>query len=249
MSGTVRLFVEGDLAADAAVAVTADQAHYLGRVMRLGAGDQLLVFNGRDGEWRAVVDALDKRGGRLTARRQSRPQSAEPDPADQPWLAFAPIKKIGTDFIAQKATELGAARLLPVITANTQTNRVRCDRLRATALEAAEQCGRLSLPDVLEPAALGQLALDWPKDRRLFLLDETGVQTGRARFLAGAVAEHPGPCGFLVGPEGGFIDGELDRLARLPFVTPVTLGPRILRAETACLAALAGWQTLAGDGR
>lgn len=239
MTAGIRLYVDGPLGAGATVAATADQAHYLGRVMRLGPGDPVLLFNGRDGEWRAEITRMDKRAAELTIREKTRDQSEAPGP----WLAFAPVKKTGTDFIVQKATELGASRLLPVATANTQTGRTNTERLRAQAVEAAEQCERLSVPEVSDMIDLDTLLTDWPQDRPLFALDETGGGTPLAAVAGTAGAA----VGFLVGPEGGFQARELDRFAKLPFITPVTLGPRILRAETACLAALAVWQAVAGD--
>ncbi|MCF3628251.1 16S rRNA (uracil(1498)-N(3))-methyltransferase [Thalassospiraceae bacterium LMO-SO8] len=239
MAAGIRLYVDGALGEGALVAATADQAHYLGRVMRLGVGDPVLLFNGRDGEWRAEIARMDKRAAEMIIREKTRDQSESPGP----WLAFAPVKKTGTDFIVQKATELGASRLLPVVTANTQTGRTNTERLRAQAVEAAEQCERLSVPDVSDMIDLDALLADWPRDRPLFVLDETG---GGAS-LAAAAGTAGAAVGFLVGPEGGFQARELDRFAKLPFITPVTLGPRILRAETACLAALAVWQAVVGD--
>ena len=240
MAAGIRLYIEAGLAEGAPVAANADQAHYLGRVMRLGAGDAVTLFNGQDGEWRAVIDHIDKRRAELLPETQIRPQAEAPGP----WLAFAPVKKTGTDFIVQKATELGASHLIPVATANTQTGRTNTDRLTATAVEAAEQCERLSVPEVSEMRNLDALLDAWPDDRRLFVLDETGGGVPLAPALAG---ESAGAAGFLTGPEGGFHTRELDRFAKLSFVTPVTLGPRILRAETAALAALAVAQAVAGD--
>ena len=239
MAAGIRLYVDGPLGAGAAVEATADQAHYLGRVMRLGVGDPILLFNGRDGEWRAEITRMDKRAAEMAIREKTRDQTE----AAGPWLAFAPVKKTGTDFIVQKATELGASRLMPVATANTQTGRTNTARLRAQAVEAAEQCERLSVPEVSDMTDLDTLLADWPQDRPLFALDETG---GGAP-LAAVAATAGVAVGFLVGPEGGFQARELDRFAKLPFITPVTLGPRILRAETACLAALSVWQAVVGD--
>ena len=243
MAAGIRLYVDGPLGGGAPVAATADQAHYLGRVMRLGAGDAVLLFNGQDGEWRAEIADLGKRAAQLVVLEKTRDQSEAPGP----WLAFAPVKKTGTDFIIQKATELGASRLMPVQTANTQTGRTNTARLCAQAVEAAEQCERLSVPEVSDMTDLDALLADWPQDRPLFALDETG---GGAPLAAAAQAANKtagGAVGFLVGPEGGFQARELDRFAKLPFITPVTLGPRILRAETACLAALSVWQAVVGD--
>tara|TARA_R110002110_G_scaffold76457_5_gene201447 strand:+ start:349 stop:1074 length:726 start_codon:yes stop_codon:yes gene_type:complete len=239
MAAGIRLYVDGPLGASTAVEATADQAHYLGRVMRLGVGDPVLLFNGRDGEWRAEITRMDKRAAEMAIREKTRDQTE----AAGLWLAFAPVKKTGTDFIVQKATELGASRLMPVATANTQTGRTNTARLRAQAVEAAEQCERLSVPEVSDMTDLDTLLADWPQDRPLFALDETGGGVPLAAVAATAGAA----VGFLVGPEGGFQARELDRFAKLPFITPVTLGPRILRAETACLAALSVWQAVVGD--
>ena len=240
MAAGIRLYIDGDLAEGVPVAASADQAHYLGRVMRLGPGDAVNLFNGRDGEWRAVVERIDKRSADLLPETQTRPQLE----AQGPWLVFAPVKKTGTDFIVQKATELGVSRLIPVATANTQTGRTNTDRLTATAVEAAEQCERLSVPEVSDMQSLDVFLGAWPDDRRLFILDETGGGVPLAQALADANA---GAAGFLTGPEGGFTAPELDRFAKLSFVTRITLGPRILRAETAALAALAVAQAVAGD--
>lgn len=239
MAAGIRLYVDSPLGAGTAVEATADQAHYLGRVMRLGVGDPALLFNGRDGEWRAEITRMDKRAAEMAIREKTRDQTE----AAGPWLAFAPVKKTGTDFIVQKATELGASRLMPVATANTQTGRTNTARLGAQAVEAAEQCERLSVPEVSDMTDLDTLLADWPQDRPLFALDETGGGVPLAAVAATAGAA----VGFLVGPEGGFQARELDRFAKLPFITPVTLGPRILRAETACLAALSVWQAVVGD--
>jgi 16S rRNA (uracil1498-N3)-methyltransferase len=212
--------------------------------MRLGAGDAVLLFNGRDGEWEARVAETGRRRASLTVERRVRPQAPEPDP----WLAFAPIKRGRLDLLVEKAVELGAARLIPVLTGQTAAARVNVPRLKAIAAEAAEQCGRLSVPEIAEPAALESLVAGWPGERRLLVLDESGGGRPIAEALAGAAAAPPAP-GFLVGPEGGFRASELDLLRRLPFVVPVSLGPRVLRAETAAVAALACWQALAGDWR
>lgn len=238
MPAIPRLFLDRDLAAGVAVAAGPDQSHYLTRVMRLKPGDAVLLFNGRDGEWRAMIEAADKRAVVLVPRDRTRPQD---DGTAGPWLAFAPVKKTGTDFIVQKATELGAGRLMPVLTQNGQSERLNRERLAATAVEASEQCERLSVPAVDDIVTLPALLEAWPGNRTLYLLDETGGGAPLAAALADGLA------GFLVGPEGGFQPGELDLAAGRPFVRRVTLGRRILRAETACLAALAVWQALAGD--
>ena len=169
------------------------------------------------------------------------------DSTPGPWLAFAPVKKARTDFIVEKGTELGVSRLWPIFTRHTATQRVNTARLRATAIEAAEQCGRLSIPDVSDPSNLDRLMAEWPADRDLLVLDETGG--GRPLAEVAAEAGAGPPPGFLIGPEGGFARTELDELANRSFVTLVGLGPRILRAETAALSALACWQAVAGDWR
>ena len=237
-----RLFVEEPLAADAVLTLAGSQANYLVNVMRVQPGDTLLLFNGRDGEWQARVAHGRRQACTLTVARQVRPQRAEPGP----WLVFAPIKKTAVDFLVEKATELGVCGLWPVFTLHIAASRVNLERLRAHAIEASEQCERLTVPSIESPLQLGELVQQWPPDRPLLVLDERGggapiadVAAGRRRDL---------PPGILVGPEGGLAALELDALAQLPFVTRVTLGPRILKAETAALAALACWQAIAGDG-
>lgn len=234
----IRLYVEHPLGPGQSVPLTADQAHYLFGVMRLGVGGAVLLFNGRDGEWRATVEAAAKRGGTLSCERQTKPLRMPPDL----WLLFAPIKKARTDFIVEKAAELGAARILPVQTAFTNSDRIRQDRLQAHAVEAAEQCGGTCVPEVCDLQPLDRLLADWPADRRLLWADESRV--GPSQTLAG---QPPGPWAILIGPEGGFSDAERTRLAAQPFVTPVSLGPRILRADTAAVAALTLWQAALGD--
>jgi 16S rRNA (uracil1498-N3)-methyltransferase len=238
---TPRLFVEGDLSPDARLEATPEQSHYLKHVMRLGGQDTVALFNGRDGEWLARLEPEARHRLFLRSETRLRPQAAEPGP----WLAFAPIKKAAGDFLVEKATELGAERLIPVITKHTVTSRVNLDRLAANAREAAEQCGRLTVPEVLEPRPLDHLVRDWPAHRRLLVGDERG--TGRP--LAQVLAEPPlagAPLGLLIGPEGGFAAAELDGLGQLPFTVLVSLGPRVLRAETAALAGLACIQALGG---
>lgn len=237
----VRLFVEAPLSEGAAVALDREQAHYLFNVMRLGTGDAVLVFNGRKGEWRAEV-ASAGRQGRLAVAERTAVQRQPPDL----WLMFAPVKKARTDFIVEKATELGVARLVPVFTQNTNAERLRTDRLRRIAIEAAEQCGETHLPEIAEPERLGRMLGDWNGARRLMFCDETRA----ARPAAAALAEAgPGPWAVLIGPEGGFAHEEAARLRNLDFVVPVTLGPRVLRADTAAAASLAVWQSVLGDWR
>lgn len=239
----VRLFVDAPLAAGAAVPLTPGQAHYLLSVMRLRTDDAVAAFNGRDGEWRARLNAARRGAESLTAETPLRPQRAEPGPV----LLFAPVKKAGMDFMVEKATELGAADLWPVLTARTNAARVNVERLRAHAVEAAEQCERLTVPAVCEPLPLARVRDAWPQGRPLLVCSEHGGAPLAQAVRGAAAAGGPAP-GFLVGPEGGLTGSELDALLALPFAAAVALGPRILRAETAALAALACWQALAGDG-
>jgi 16S rRNA (uracil1498-N3)-methyltransferase len=237
----VRLFVEAPLRAGAEVGLDREQAHYLFNVMRLAVGDAVAVFNGRDGEWRAEV-AGTGRQGRLAVGERTAEQRLPPDL----WLMFAPVKKARTDFIVEKATELGAARLLPVFTHHTNSERLRPDRLRRIAIEAAEQCGESHVPVIAEPERLARVLDDWDETRRVMFCDETRAARPAAAALAGAGG---GPWAVLIGPEGGFAEEEAARLRALPYVVPVTLGPRVLRADTAAAAALAVWQAALGDWR
>lgn len=238
-----RLFVDAALAGGAAVELSPDQSRYLGGVLRMAPGDAVDVFNGRDGEWRTRIDVLRKSRCVLAAETCLRAQT----PERGPWLAFAPLKKTATDFVIEKATELGVERLMPVVSAYTQSARVNVERLAANAREAAEQCGRLTVPAIDDAVPLAALLADWPSARRLLVMDETGAGTPIADAVA---AEQRGAAlGVLVGPEGGFAPSELDALSKLSFVTRVGLGPRILRAETAAMAALSCVQAWAGDWR
>ncbi|WP_431856318.1 16S rRNA (uracil(1498)-N(3))-methyltransferase [Azospirillum sp.] len=235
-----RLHVDSPLAEGQAVGLDHERAHYLRHVLRLDKGAAISVFNGKDGEWLAVIDGFGKGWCSLTVTTQRRPQQDGPDV----WLLFAPIKRGRIDTVAEKASELGAARIWPVFTRHTDPHRVNLDRLRANAVEAAEQCERLTVPDLPDPVALDKALAAWPEGRVLFLCRESGA----AQPIAEAVRAHAGrPAAFLVGPEGGFAKAELDDLGKLPFVVPVGLGPRVLRADTAAFAALACWQALAGD--
>ncbi|GIL01399.1 MAG: ribosomal RNA small subunit methyltransferase E [Alphaproteobacteria bacterium] len=239
---TKRLFVEVPLAAGRQVEASPGQSNYLFNVLRLKAGDHVLLFNGADGEWRAELAPAGRRGCRLTVTDQTRPQS----PASDLWYLFAPLRQARLDYMAQKAVEMGAGALLPVITAHTQVGRLNMARMRANAIEAAEQCGVLSLPEIGEPRPLNQVLAGWPAGRHLVFCDET---PDAADPLAALKPLRGWPLAVLVGPEGGFSADERDRLRALPFVTPVALGPRILRADTAAVAALALVQALAGDWR
>lgn len=239
-----RLYVDNDLHAGAVVELPEDQAHYLGNVMRAATGATVALFNGRDGEWNGQIESLAKRRCTVHLQERLRPQEAENQ--QDLWLIFAPVKKAGTDMIVEKATELGVAAIVPVMTKFTQSQRVNLDRLCLTARDAAEQCERLSVPDVREPESLEALIASWPRERTLFVLDETG---GGAAITDVMSCAGSGPSAFLVGPEGGFAKSELDLLRRSPFVTHINLGPRILRAETAAVAGLTCWQALCGDWR
>jgi 16S rRNA (uracil1498-N3)-methyltransferase len=236
-----RLYVEAPLADGAQVDLPTAQAHYLTNVMRLKAGDAVCLFNGRDGEWRARIHEAKRKSCIVALDSLLRPQRAEPDL----WLLFAPLKKARTDYLAEKATELGASLLWPVYTRRTVAERVNLDRLRANAIEAAEQSERLTLPEVRDPTRLMDALQNWPADRRLILCDESGTAKPIAEALTDAKpSDH---YALLIGPEGGFTGDELDALRKLPFVTPVGLGPRVLRADTAALAGLACLQALVGD--
>lgn len=238
MKAKIRLYVDHPLGAGQTIPLTRDQAHYLFGVMRLGRGDAVLLFNGQAGEWRAEVAGAGKKTGTLTCVAQTRTQQTPPDL----WLLFAPIKKARTDFIVEKATEMGAARICPVQTDFTNAERIRQDRLQAHAVEAAEQCGGTYVPEVTDLQKLDSVLAAWPAARRLMFCDEA---------LAGsaptALPDIPAPWALLIGPEGGFSEAERTRLAALPFAHPVRLGPRILRADTAAVAALTLWQTTLGD--
>ena len=234
----IRLYVEQPLGEGQTIPLNRDQAHYLFGVMRRGVGDALAVFNGRDGEWRAEVREAGKRGGSLEAVTHSGPQQNPPDL----WLIFAPIKKARTDFIVEKAAEMGAARIMPVQTEFTNSERIRQDRLQAHAVEAAEQCGGTFVPEVTDLQKLDRLLADWPQDRQLMFCDE--ALAGATETLGQAEGDK---WAILIGPEGGFSDAERARLQALPFAHAVSLGPRILRADTAAVAALTVWQQTRGD--
>ncbi len=245
----VRLYVEQPLGPGQPVALTREQAHYLFGVMRLAPGDPVALFNGQEGEWRAVVAETGKRGGTLTCETQTAAQRRPPDL----WLLFAPIKKARTDFIVEKAVEMGAARICPVQTEYTNSERIRRDRLQAHAVEAAEQCGGTFVPEVADLARLDRVLADWPADRQIFFCDEALAGDGASSFLkysgerAPASGAEPPSSAILIGPEGGLSDSERVRLAAMPAAHAVALGPRILRADTAAVAALTLWQAQLGD--
>ncbi|WP_299424275.1 16S rRNA (uracil(1498)-N(3))-methyltransferase [uncultured Shimia sp.] len=234
----VRLYVEQGLGEGQTIPLTKEQAHYLFGVMRMAVGDPVLLFNGRDGEWRCAVTVANKRNGELVCEAQTKPLQMPPDL----WLCFAPIKKARTDFIVEKAAEMGAARIVPVSTDFTNSERIRQDRLQAHAVEAAEQCGGTYVPEVSDLVKLDRLLAEWPEGRQLMFCDEAEV--GSAKRLA---ASEGGPWAILIGPEGGFSDAERARLRALPFAHVVSLGPRVLRADTAAVAAMTLWQQSLGD--
>lgn len=244
----VRLFVPDDLVPGAEVALKAGQAHYLLRVMRLSTGEAIRLFNGRDGEWLGRIETAGRAAASVGIERRIRAQETEYGP----WLAFAPVKKSATDYIVEKATELGASRLLPVVTERTVAQRVNVERLRAIAIEAAEQCGRLSVPDLAAPVGVSAFVATWPPRRPLLIAHpraegpNPSLLDALARPRVGAAPGLPAtPPGFLIGPEGGLGVAELDSLSHLPCAKVVSLGPRILRAETAAAAVLAVWQATA----
>jgi 16S rRNA (uracil1498-N3)-methyltransferase len=235
-----RLFVPDDLAADIEFDAGQQQSHYLMHVLRLGEGAEILLFNGRDGEWSASIAARTKKAVRLKVLTPQRPQPPLPDLI----YCFAPLKQGRLDYLVQKAVEMGAGILQPVITQHTQVAKPGIERLRANVVEAAEQCGILAVPQVREAEKFERLLTAWDTDRRLIFCDEDASTNNPLRSLQ-AVREKK--LGLLVGPEGGFSDDERKMLRALPFVTAIPLGPRILRADTAAVAALAVMQATVGD--
>jgi 16S rRNA (uracil1498-N3)-methyltransferase len=252
MSATPRLYVAPGLGEGLEIPVEGDQAHYLARVLRLGTGAPVRVFNGRDGEYDASVSAAGKSSLALKLGKRTRAQQPSPDL----WLLFAPLKKARTDFVVEKAVELGVSEIRPVITERTDADTVRTDRLQRIAIEAAEQAERLDVPPVREATRLSQALASWDAGRILIYADEAGDEggrpwggeVGRARPMAEVLrGAGKGAAAILIGPEGGFNPSERQRLRDLPQVKPVNLGPRILRAETAAVAALSLWQAICGD--
>ena len=239
-----RLHLPAGLAAGCEIELEPARAHYLRSVLRLGPGAAVAAFNAEDGEWLCRIADIGKNDVRLTAERQL--HFPEHGGAPDLWVVFAPIKRTRLDWLVEKATELGVSALLPTWTVRTQVERVNLKRLRAHAIEAAEQSERVSIPEIRAPEALQRVLASWPAARRLILCDESGA----GEPISDAVARlPPGPVALLVGPEGGFDETELDAFGKLSFVTRVGLGPRVLRAETATLAAVAVVQAIAGDWR
>lgn len=237
-----RLFADAPLSAGARVVLEQEQAHYLVNVLRLAAGARILVFNGREGEWQAELADVKKRSAVLVLGQQTRPQTEGPD-ID---YLFAPLKRSRLDYMVQKAVELGVARLRPVLTHRTIAERVNLQRMRANAIEAAEQCGVLRVPEIIEPLPLDKVLAAWPHTRVLIFCDEAAAGKSPLDALAGVA---PGPLAVLIGPEGGFDASERDALLAKPFVKAISLGPRIMRADTAAVAALALVNARLGDWR
>lgn len=233
-----RLYVASDLLEGTMITLSKDQSHYLIRVMRRETGDNIIVFNGRDGEWLCTIAEASKSACTLNINNQLRKQVDETDI----WLVFAPIKKSRMDFMIEKSCELGVSRILPVLTQNTDKGRINRERLQATAVEASEQCERLSVPIIEQACQFDELLSNWSADRRLLYLDETGKGAPLTTILTAPSAD-----AILVGPEGGFSADELTLLRNLPYSCGISLGPRILRSETAALTALACWQSIVGD--
>jgi len=234
LSTTPRLFVDAPLGAGVSLTLPPPQSHYLAQVMRRQPGDMVRLFNGRDGEWAARVTSVAKKAVELLPEHLSAPQENVPDL----WLCAAPLKRGRIDWVAEKACELGVARFVPVLTRRTVVDKLNLDRLQAHMVEAAEQCGRTALPELAEPVTLTMLLKSWPSGRQLIFADESGgVPLGSFTLTA--------PAAILIGPEGGFEPGERAAIAAMPAATAITLGPRILRADTAAVAAIAIWQALA----
>lgn len=235
-----RLFVEGLLEAGQLRVLDGNAAHYLGSVMRVAPGDVVILLDDISGEWAARVEAVAKRAVTVTLVERLRLRESVPDL----WLCVAPVKKPHFDLVIEKATELGVARIVPVLMRRSVVDKVNGERVRTIVTEAAEQCARTALPELAPLMPLASLLADWPEERALFFADELGGAPAAAAFTA-----HSGPAAILIGPEGGFDDAERVRISALPQARPVSLGSRILRAETAAIAATALWMAAAGDWR
>jgi 16S rRNA (uracil1498-N3)-methyltransferase len=236
----IRLYVDRPLEADARFELELKQYHYLHHVMRQEEGVKLRLFNGRDGEWLGLLAKAGKNTGEVRVETKLRPQAPSPDL----WLIFAPVKRLGLDVIVAKATELGVARLQPVLTRRVAVARINLERLRAIAREAAEQSERLDVPEIRSALSLAELLGGFPSARRLFFCDERGLAKPADQVLAQA---KPGPAAVLIGPEGGFAPDEAELIRRQETAVPLHLGPRLLKADTAAIAALALWQARCGD--
>ncbi len=235
---TPRLFVDAPLSAGETRRIDGPQGHYLAAVMRLKPGDPVKLCDDATGEWLALAAEVRKRDVTLEVRERLREREAVPDL----WLCAAPIRKGRIDWVVEKACELGVARVVPVLTRRAVVDRLNLDRLRAHMIEAAEQCGRTALPELAEPVKLPALLRDWPAERALFFADETGGAPALE-----AMREHQGPAAILIGPEGGFDADEREAIRAVPRAVGISLGPRILRAETAAVAAVSLWMGAAGD--
>ena len=252
MSATPRIFIDTPLVPGQSVELDEAQSHYISRVMRLNLNDNVRVFNGQDGEFLAKITAVSKRAVALTPETCTRAQTSGPDL----WLAFAPLKKAKTDLVIEKAVELGVKKIVPVQTERCQAQAIRLERFERIVIEASEQTERLDIPEIGAPASLDDFVADWESNRLLMFCDESGDdsalpwggESGRARAIAEELSNctEKAAC-VLIGPEGGFTPAERKLLRSLAFVLPVSLGPRILRAETAAITALAVWQAILGD--
>lgn len=238
-----RLYIPSPLGSAATLTLEEAQAHYLSRVMRASIGATVHLFNGQDGEWQGEITELGKKHCAVRINHQLRPQEAEPDL----WLCFAPVKNARAEFVVEKATELGVSALQPVFTQHTVVNRVNEEKLRAHALEAAEQCNRLSVPELFPALPLMKMLEQWNPSRTLLFCDETGGGKPIPSLTNNPSLITNNPSAILIGPEGGFAKEEIAFLRQLPYVTPVSLGKRILRADTAAIAALALWQAATGN--
>jgi len=238
-STLARLYVDEDLHTGAKFELAQPQAHYLAKVMRMKAGANIRVFNGNDGEWLAKINEIGKRDAEISVVQQLRPAASAPDV----WVLFAPVKKSRNDFIVEKATELGASRILPIMTKRTTMRHIKADRMRLQTIEAAEQTERMDIPKIEELSKLSDLLDEWDESRSLIFADEAG---GGQRAIE-AMKSVKAPCAILIGPEGGFDAAEREQLLALDYVIPISLGPRILRSDTAVAATLALWQAVNGD--
>jgi len=237
--GQIRLYVSQPLQVNQSVSLDEAQSHYLSNVMKIKLGEEVFCFDGQSGEYKAQISQISKKQCLLNIKEQTKPYQVVPDI----WLLFAPVKKDNTDFIIQKATELGVRKIIPLITRYTISERIKKERFVAQAIEAAEQCRRVDVPEISDVAKFADLWQTWDKTRQLYYMDETL----KGKTVAKAFANAHTPCAILVGPEGGFSSDELEMLRKMPFTQGVKLGNRILRAETAVAAALSCWQALSGD--
>ncbi|TRD10512.1 16S rRNA (uracil(1498)-N(3))-methyltransferase [Erythrobacter insulae] len=233
-----RLFVEDALCEGQVLTLDGPRAHYLGKVMRVREGDAIILCDDKTGEWAARVGQVDKRRVDVTVAERLRPRESVPDL----WLCPALLKKDRFDMVLEKSTELGVGRIAPVLTRRCVADKLNMDRARTLTIEAAEQCARTALPELCEPAKLDALLREWPSERALFFADEMGGDP-----VADAFCDHEGPAAILIGPEGGFDDAEREAIKAHPSARAVSLGPRILRGETAAIAALSVWMAKAGD--